>query len=117
MVITEEDLIKFANDPQNNIEKRQCDTNAIKVFTKYQGEIQMGMATYINCEKEKSDVPHIWNVLRSTSESGKEVEKIIDIINYKINIGGQYKGHRDGVITSKEELEKIRKITRDLLNA
>ncbi|MGD8175750.1 hypothetical protein [Marinimicrobium sp. ARAG 43.8] len=117
MKITESELIEFANDPKNNIDMGQCDTNAIKVFVKFGCDIHSGEATYMECSGEKHDCLHIWNVLKFTSESGKEETQIIDIINYKKNMGGKYTAHRDGCLVSKEHLERTRKIKRELLNA
>lgn len=117
MKIIESELIEFANDPKNNIEMGQCDNNAIKVFIKFGCNINSGEATYIACGGEKNNRLHIWNVLKFTSDSGKEETQIIDIINYKKHMSGKYTDHRDGVLVSKEHLERTRKIKRELLNA
>lgn len=113
MEISESELIEFANDPKNDIAMGECDTNAIKVFIKFELEIHSGEATYIKSSGEKIDNPHIWNVLRFTSESGDEIERIIDIINYKEHVGGKYTNHRNSDPISKEELERTRRMTRE----
>ena len=117
MEILEPELIEFANDPKNNIEMGECDTNAIKVFEKFGLEINSGEATYVKSSGEESENPHIWNVLKVTSDAGVEMVKIIDIINYKENVGGKYISHRNSYSISKEQLERTRRMTRELLNA
>ena len=100
MNISASELFKFANDPANEIEMGQCDTNAIKVYERFRGEIYIGEATYVNPDGTRSNNGHFWNVLKYKLNSGEEVIQLVDIINYKSGTSGIYINHRDAAISS-----------------
>jgi len=83
MKISDSELKNFANNPENKIELGQCDSNAHKVYTEFQAEIHVGYAKSHQNGISSADTPHYWNVKKYLSDSGEEVEQLIDIYNYK----------------------------------
>lgn len=106
-MVEESELIAFASNPLNDIRIRECDSNALKFYKKYGGEICRGYATYIRDNVETTGA-HYWNAFKSNT--GNEFVQIVDIINYKIGEQGTYKNHRmEKVYSNKESIQQLEK--------
>ena len=96
MKIPDSELRGFANNPENRIELGQCDSNAYKVYVRFQAEIYVGYVVCLKDGKLSQPTPHYWNVKRYMSDSGVEVEQLIDIYNYKEDKVLVYVEHNGG---------------------
>lgn len=105
MKIFDSDLKSFANNPENRIELGQCDSNAYKVYVRFQAEIHVGYVVYLKDGKYSQPTPHYWNVKKYISDSGREAEQLIDIYNYKKDKILVYLNH-NGEMESLEYFEK-----------
>ncbi|WP_448213474.1 plasmid fertility inhibition factor family protein [Colwellia sp. MEBiC06753] len=107
--LTDVELIAYANNPSNLVEFGQCDANACRFYRNYQwrGDISIyiGKAQRFKDGRLWEPVDHVWNVLSYRTANGELATKVVDIINYKAGVAGEYQNHQ-GEEISIESLTK-----------
>jgi len=94
-VISDDELRRFADNPDNKIEHGKCHLNVDRVYNEYKDiykcEIYNGDATFITNGGTNAQTLHYWNVITNPN-TGEE--QVVDIYNYKSNKKGEYHNHQ-----------------------
>ena len=118
-MLTKRNIVKFADNPGNEIELGQCDRNTYRFYQEFKAlgaSICTGIAdSYRDGILSEKGVHHFWNLAPVRNDQGQIDTIVVDIYSMKSNKQCDYRNHRKSKAMTARELEDEMKLTEKMI--